>query len=54
MGRQPQTFEVLTLGTLAVVLGIAIIGYALGRPVRERVAVIPLEPSDTPAPAVVT
>jgi hypothetical protein len=28
-------FEALTLGTLAVVVAIALIGYALGRPVRE-------------------
>jgi amino acid transporter len=48
-GVSRTTFEALTLGTLAVVLGIALVGYALGRSVRERVAVIPLE-ADVPAP----
>jgi glutamate:GABA antiporter len=52
-GVSRTTFEVLTLGTLAVVFAIAIIGYALGKPVRERVAVIPLE-ADVPAPAAIT
>ena len=42
-GVSRTTFEVLTLGTLAVVFGIAIVGYWLGRDVRERVAVIPIE-----------
>ena len=49
------TYEALTLGTLAVVLAIALIGYAMGRSVRERVAVIPLEADDIPpAPAAIT
>jgi glutamate:GABA antiporter len=52
-GVSRATFEVLTLGTLAVVLAIALIGYALGRSVRERVAVIPLEADvPTPTPAI--
>ena len=54
-GVSRTTFEVLTLGTLAVVFGIAIVGYWLGRDVRERVAVIPLEAADIPpAPAAIT
>jgi amino acid transporter len=54
-GVSRTTFEVLTLGTLAVVFGIAIVGYWLGRDVRARVAVIPREPADIPpAPAAVT
>jgi hypothetical protein len=52
-GVSRATFEVLTLGTLAVVFAIAIIGYAMGRSVRERVAVIPLE-GDVASPAAVT
>src|SRR3954468_9992574 len=47
-GVSRTTFEVLTLGTLAVVFAIAIVGYWLGRDVRERVAIIPLEPADIP------
>jgi amino acid transporter len=54
-GVSRATYEVLTLGTLAVVFAIAIIGYVLGRSVRERVAVVPLESaSDVTAPAAVT
>jgi glutamate:GABA antiporter len=52
-GVSRATFEVLTLGTLAVILAIALVGYALGRSVRQRVAVIPLE-ADSPAPAGIT
>ena len=51
-GVSRGTYEALTLGTLAVVLAIALVGYALGRSVREQVAVVPLEPdSAAPAPA---
>jgi glutamate:GABA antiporter len=51
-GVSRGTYEALTLGTLAVVLAIAIIGYALGRSVREHVAVMPLETDvRPPAPA---
>jgi glutamate:GABA antiporter len=54
-GVSRTTFEVLTLGTLAVVFGIAIVGYWLGRDVRRRVAVIPIEPGgEVPAPAAMT
>jgi glutamate:GABA antiporter len=52
-GVSRTTFEVLTLATLAVVFGIAVVGYALGRSVRERVAVVPLEP-DVTVPAALT
>jgi len=50
-GVSRATFETLTLGTLAVVLVIALAGYASGRAVREQVAQIPLE-TDVPSPAV--
>jgi amino acid transporter len=51
-GVSRGTYEALTLGTLAVVLAIALVGYALGRSVREQVAVIPLEAEPAaPAPA---
>jgi amino acid transporter len=54
-GVSRGTYEALTLGTLAVVLAIALIGYAMGRSVRERVAVIPLEAADIPpAPAAIS
>jgi amino acid transporter len=52
-GVSRGTYEALTLGTLAVVLAIALVGYALGRSVREQVAVVPLEAEPSaPAPAV--
>ena len=52
-GVSRTTFEVLTLGTLAVIFGIAIIGYALGRRTRARGG-DPAGAADTPAPAAVT
>jgi amino acid transporter len=36
-------FEALTLGTLGVVLLIAVVGYVLGAPVRRREVAVPLE-----------
>jgi glutamate:GABA antiporter len=52
-GVSRGTYEALTLGTLAVVLAIALVGYALGRSVREHVAVVPLETDPAaPAPAI--
>ncbi|HEY8773687.1 MAG TPA: hypothetical protein VIM05_03865 [Gaiellaceae bacterium] len=42
-------FEALTLGTLGVVLLIALVGYMLGAPVRRRTVDIPLEVGETPA-----
>jgi glutamate:GABA antiporter len=52
-GVSRGTYEALTLGTLAVILAVALIGYALGRSVREQIAVVPLETDPTaPAPAV--
>jgi amino acid transporter len=53
-GVSHATYEALTLGTLAVILAIALIGYAMGRSVRERVAVLPLESDIPPAPAAIT
>jgi len=41
-------FEAFTLGTLAVIIAFAIIGYWLGRPVREQQADVALV---APAPA---
>jgi amino acid transporter len=49
-GVSRGTYEALTLGTLAVILAFALIGYALSRSVREQVAVVPLE-NDPAAPA---
>jgi glutamate:GABA antiporter len=40
-------FEALTLGTLAVILLIALVGYSLSRGVRERAVEIALETEDT-------
>jgi glutamate:GABA antiporter len=52
-GVSRATFEVLTLATLAVVFGIAIVGYWLGRPVRENVAQVRLDSEIPPAPAAI-
>jgi glutamate:GABA antiporter len=52
-GVSRATFEVLTLGTLAVIFAIAVVGYVLGRSVRERVAEVRLD-ADAAAPAAVT
>ncbi|MEN3285054.1 MAG: glutamate:GABA antiporter [Solirubrobacteraceae bacterium] len=52
-GVSRGTYEALTLGTLAVILAVAVIGYALSRSVREQVAVVPLETDPAaPAPAI--
>jgi glutamate:GABA antiporter len=42
-------FEVFTLGTLAVVIAIAVVGYVLGAPVRQRQVDLPLEAGLEPA-----
>ena len=44
-------FEALTLGTLAVILVVALIGYAAGAGVRRDVALEPLGGAEPPAPA---
>jgi amino acid transporter len=49
-GVSRGTYEALTLGTLAVILVFALVGYALSRSVREQVAVVPLE-AEPAAPA---
>ena len=49
-GVSRGTYEVLTLGTLAVVLAIALVGYALGSDVRAKAALLPLEPELPPDP----
>ncbi len=38
-------FEVFTLGTLAVIIAFAVIGYWLGRPAREQEAEVALAPA---------
>jgi amino acid transporter len=45
------TFEGLALGTLAVVLLIALVGYWMGRDVRRQTATVPLEAAVAPAAA---
>jgi amino acid transporter len=42
-GVSRARFETLTLGTLGVILVIALVGYWLGRPVRRQLAAAPLE-----------
>jgi amino acid transporter len=42
-------FEVFTLGTLAVVILVGIVGYMLGKPVRDREVEVPLVPAPEPA-----
>ena len=51
-GVSRGTYELLTLSTLAVILVIALIGYALARDVRAREVVVPLETEDGSLPAV--
>jgi amino acid transporter len=46
-------FEALTLGTLGVILLLAIAGYALGAPVRKRQVDVPLEAGAAAVPGVV-
>jgi glutamate:GABA antiporter len=48
-GVSRMRFEVFTLGTLAVVIGFAILGYLLGAPVRQRAIDVPLETADAPS-----
>jgi glutamate:GABA antiporter len=49
-GVTQGVFEALTLGTLAVIVGIGLIGYWLGRDVRAQVAVMPIEAIIPPSP----
>jgi amino acid transporter len=49
-GVSQGTFEALTLGTLAVIVVVGVIGYRLGADVRAQVADVPLE-ADLVAPA---
>jgi amino acid transporter len=44
-------FEVFTLGTLGIVIAFAVIGYLLGKPVRDRSVDVPLVPGTAPATA---
>jgi amino acid transporter len=41
-GVSRARFEVFTLGTLAVVIAFGVIGYILGKPVRDRVVEVPI------------
>jgi energy-converting hydrogenase Eha subunit E len=45
------TFEVLTLGTLAVIVVFGVIGYAAGAGVRSNVVDVPLETEAATVPA---
>jgi amino acid transporter len=49
-GVTQAKFEVLTLGTLAVIVGIGLIGYWLGRDVREHQATVPIGAVIPPSP----
>jgi glutamate:GABA antiporter len=49
-GVSQGLFEGLTLGTLAVIVGIGLIGYWLGRGVRSHGAVVPIEAVIPPSP----
>jgi amino acid transporter len=44
-------FELLTLGTLAVIVVVGLIGYSAGAAVRRDVATIPIDEGAAPAPA---
>jgi amino acid transporter len=44
-------FETLTLGTLAVIVVVALIGYWMGRPVRARQALVALDDANALRPA---
>ncbi len=50
-GVSQGTYEALTLGTLAVIFAIAVIGYALAAPVRRQQAVVPSEGEALPGAA---
>ncbi len=50
-GVTKGTFEALTLGTLAAIVAIGLIGYAFGGAVRAKEAGIPLEVELDAAPA---
>jgi hypothetical protein len=41
-GVSRTRFEVFTLGTLGVVIALAVVGYIMGKPVRERQVDVPL------------
>ena len=41
-GVSRARFEVFTLGTLAVVIAFGVIGYVLGKPVRDRMVEVPI------------
>ncbi len=53
-GVTQTKFEVLTLGTLAVILVIAILGYYAGADVRREVATEPIGGGELPPPSVVS
>jgi amino acid transporter len=50
-GVSRAKFEALTLGTLAVILVIGVIGYVLGAPTRREIATVPLGGDDPGRPA---
>jgi hypothetical protein len=50
-GVSRGTYAALCLGTLAVIVAGAVIGYALAAPVRRERAIVPLEPDALPGTA---
>jgi amino acid transporter len=50
-GVSRARFEVFTLGTLAIVVVFAVLGYILGKPVRDRMVQVPIEVSGDATPA---
>ncbi|MFL5954028.1 MAG: APC family permease [Gaiellaceae bacterium] len=52
-GLSRGKFELYTLGTLAVIIGFGLVGYAFGGSVRRDVAVEPIGGAEPPAPAAV-
>jgi S-adenosylhomocysteine hydrolase len=49
-GVSRGTFELLTLGTLAVIVLVGIVGFIAGKRVREQGATVPLEEVIPPSP----
>lgn len=49
-GVSRGTFEALSVGTLAVIVIVGIVGYIAGKPVREQDATLPLEEVIPPSP----
>ena len=50
VGRDAGEFEALTLGTLAIIVVVGLIGYWFGRDVRAQGAAVPIEAVIPPSP----